>query len=163
MRKKSKYRPRAVLADPVSWVMNGLKPLRDVQSEHVKLRAKMHAAMDELVHGKGDRGHIEVLIHALNMAEALAQVATRLGQDWQDEIRAGQDSLLSMSRRGLDRGGRFIFTGAEMAAVNLAIEVHDEQLSQCSVSQLEKGVEIVRSNHLHKKVRYINPKKLELA
>jgi len=156
MRKRSKYRPRQTLQDPLSWVLNGLKPLTDIKEEHLKLLSKNHAAMDEVVHGRGTHKHMDVLISAANMAEALYKVRDDLGRDWATEIKAGQDALVAMARRGVSRGDKFLFTGPELAAVNLLLEIHDAQLAKCTVDQLERALRIVAKEILAKRARKIN-------
>jgi hypothetical protein len=159
MRKRSKYRPRQVLTDPVGWVMSGLKPLASIKDEHLLLVSKNHSAMGELTHGRGNRDHIDVLIAALNMTEGLYRVRANLGKAWASEIRAGQDALLEMTRRGVARADRFVFTGPEMAAVNVALEIHDEQLNQCTVAELEAAIQIAKREIHLKRARLIEEEK----
>jgi len=153
MRKRSKYTPRPKLADPVAWVINGFKPLAVVKDEHLKLLAKNHAAMDEITHGRGTKAHVDVLIAVVNMAEALYKVRDGLGRDWADEIRAGQDALLAMARRP-----KFVFTGPEIQAVNTVLEIHDAQLSECTIAELESAIGLVKHVIRAKRARVINDK-----
>lgn len=163
MRKRSAYRPRPVLQDPLSWVVNGLKPLASVKDEHLKLLSKNHAAMDEIVQGRGTKAHMDVLIAAVNMAEALYRVRSGLGRDWASEIRAGQDALLAMARRGVARGDRFVFTGPEILAVNTVLEVHDAQLSECTIAELESAIGIAKQEIRAKRARVIDDSKENAA
>jgi hypothetical protein len=156
MRKRSKYRPREVLQDPVAYVVNGFKPLTVVTDEHFKLLAKNHAAMDEVVKGRGTKKHVDVLITAVNMAQALYMVRDGLGRDWATEIRAGQDAVLSMAQRGVATGGRFLFTGPEVTAVNMALEIHEAQLSECSIAELDSAVKLAKAEIRAKRARVIN-------
>lgn len=158
MRKRSSYRPKGVRLDAVSWVIGGVRSLRSIKDEHLLLVSKNHAAMDELAKGIGTRDHIDIVIAALNMTEALYRVRATLGKDWKAEIRAGQDALLTMTRRGIAREDRFVFTGAELQAVNLALEVHDEQLNQCTVAELDAAITVVKTVVEKKQAREIEPK-----
>jgi len=155
MRKRSKYRPKGVRLDAVNWVVTGLKPMRSVKDEHMLLVSKNHSAMTEVVQGRGTRDHIDILIAALNITEALYRVRADLGKDWADEIRQAHDALLHMTRRGVERGNRFVFTGPEMQAVNLALGIHDEQLNQCTIAELESAIELVRIEIKSKRARVI--------
>jgi len=143
MRKKSSYRPKRVLVDPVAWVINGFKPLSSIRDQHSTLLAKTHAAMDELVRGRGTRYHVDVMVDALNMAEALAGVKRELGEDWKPEIEDAQVALKTMAERGICAGNRYIFRSEEMKAINLALQVHDEQLAICTIGQLEEAMHVV--------------------
>jgi hypothetical protein len=93
-----------------------------------------------------------VLIAALNMCEAYA--IHGFGEDWKQEIKEGQDALYSMAKRGLDKG-KFLFTGPEMQAVNLAMDIHDAQLEASSVAMMEKMIDFVTKQITLKKARPI--------
>ena len=98
---------------------------------------------------------MDVVIAALNMTEALARL--RIGGELADQIRAGQDALYTLAKRGANIG-RFIFTGPELQAVNLAMEIHDAQLDVCTIAELEKAVEIVKQELRHKRMRVVEVK-----
>jgi len=163
MRKRSSYRPKGVRLDVVNWVVAGLKPLRSIKDEHLLLVTKNHGAMVELTKGRGTREQLDVLIAALNMTEALYRVRAALGKDWAGEIRAGQDALLAMTRRGVERGNRFLFTGPEMQAVNLALEIHDAQLDMCTVAELEAAIELVKKEIQQNRARVIERTEVSLC
>ena len=60
MRKKSKYKPKGVRTDNMTWVMSSIKPLTSI-SAGTDLRIKTHDAMDKLRRGVANRGDIDVL------------------------------------------------------------------------------------------------------
>lgn len=153
MKKRSKYRPRGVIMDAVNWVVAGVKPLSSVGSEAVNLKIKNHDALDLARTGQATRVHLDVLIAALNMTEALA--LANLGKDWTTEIRAGQDALLAMAQRGRRNDNRFVFAGPELTAVNLVMEIHDAQLDACTVQQLERAIVQIRTTERAGKARKI--------
>jgi hypothetical protein len=140
MRKKSKYKPRPVLRDCMAFIKTGFEPVRN-QSETLTLRMKNHASLEEITKGRANKGHVDIMIVALNMTEALAMVREDLGADWRTEIRAAQDALFAMAQRGVATG-RWLFTGPELTAVNLAMELHDAQLDACTVDELQKAIEL---------------------
>jgi hypothetical protein len=140
MRKKSKYKPRPVLRDCMAFIKTGFEPVRN-QSETLTLRMKNHASLEEITKGRANKGHVDIMIVALNMTEALAMVREDLGADWRSEIRAAQDALFAMAQRGVATG-RWLFTGPELTAVNLAMELHDAQLDACTVDELQKAIEL---------------------
>jgi hypothetical protein len=144
MRKKSKYKPRPILRDCMAFIKTGFAPVRD-QAETMTLRMKNHASLEEITKGRGTKAHIDTVIVAMNMTEALAMIRQDLGADWRDEINAAQDALFTMAQRGLAKG-RFVFTGPELQAINLAMELHDQQLDACSVDELQKAIEL--SKHI---------------
>lgn len=153
MRKKSKYKPKGVRLDVVTWVTSGLKPFSSVPLA-VDIRIKNHVAIEQLRLGQADKENIDILIGAFNMMEGFGRMG--IGDDWQEEIRAGQDALLSVAKRGVKNAMRFVATGPELKAINLAMEIHDAQLDACNVRQLEQALDIVKDDIIYKRARAIN-------
>jgi len=156
VRKKSKYRPKGVRLDAVNWVLSGIKPFSEVPYS-VTLRIRNHDAMDKLRRGEADKEDIDTLIGAFNMCEGYMRLRPDLGRDWADEIRAGQDALLAVARRGVE-ANRFVLKAEELKAMNLVMEIHDAQLDNTTVNDMEKAMDIVNQDHRHKKVRHIREK-----
>jgi len=152
MRKKSKYKPKGIRLDALNWVLSGLKPISSVDDAIVVLKAKNHSALTEVVQGRGNRDQIDVLIAALNMCEAYAVHGK--GKDWLPEINEAQDALYHMAQRGVNTE-KFLFRGPEMQAVNLAMEIHDVQLEQSTVKQLEDMADFVAKQIVLKRARPI--------
>ena len=156
MKKRSKYRPKAQLLDPLNWVIAGMKPVLTATEVMSNVRIKNHLALRCVVEGTATRKDMDVLIEAFNVTEALTRVDASLGKDWSQEIRAGQDALLTMCKRGVAKGDRFVFTGAELNAANTVMEIHDAQLERCTVAQMEKALcEVVKDIRLRKARRVV--------
>ena len=155
MRKKSKYKPKPIRTDAIDWVLSGMKPFTSV-AIGTDIRIKNHLAMDQLRRGVATKEDVDILRGVVNMLEGLGRMG--IGDDWQEEIRAGQDALLAVARRGVKNNMRFVVTGPELQALNLAMEIHDAQLEACTVRQLEQALDIVKEDILHKRTRAINAK-----
>jgi len=151
MRKRSKYRPRGVIYDTLNYVVSGMKVV-GAMSSGTTLKIKNHAALESVRQGHGTREDIDILICAFNITEALAIM--RIGDEWKDEIRAAQDALLAVGRRGAETG-KFILRGPELTSFNLAMEIHDAQLDACTVSELEKAMNFVEETLRKKQARSI--------
>jgi len=156
MRKRSKYRPKGVFPDPVSWVLAGMKPFTSV-SLSADLRIKNHDAMDILRRGDATVATIDVLIGAFNMCEAYIMLRPELGHDWKDEIKAGLDALHAVGKRGVE-SGRFILKAEELKAMNLVMEIHDAQLENTTVRDMELAMKIVEQEYRAKRMRPIKEK-----
>ena len=154
MRKKSKYKPKGVRLDAVNWVLAGMRKVGTLPTAGVGLKLKNHEALDSIMKGEGTKEHVDVLIHAVNMAEALIRIRDDLGADWATEIKAAQDAIYTMGKRGVEKG-RFAFTGPEMTAVRVVMDVHDAQLDDCSVKEMEQALYIVSEEIRLKKCRAI--------
>jgi hypothetical protein len=88
----------------------------------------------------------------VNMAEALAK--RQLGRDWLEEIREAQDAIYQMAQRGIS-GKPFLFNGLELQAVQTIMELHDEQLRNCSVRTLELALVDIENEFKANKMRKI--------
>ena len=156
MRKRSTYRPRHVRINAVDWVLSGFKKVASLTDSNFVIRTKTRLALDALLKGKATRQDLDTIIEAANMAQALTRLG--IGRDWKGEIDAAHEAILSMCRRGIANGDRFAFTGPEMAAVKLAMDVHDAQLDECTVAQMEQGLSIVNSAIINRKATVIHDK-----
>jgi hypothetical protein len=158
MKKKSKYKPKGVRLDNMSWIISGMKKVGTLPTAGVALKLKNYEALDSILTGQGTKEHVDVLISAVNMSEALIRVREDLGRDWADEIRAAQDAVYSMGMRGHEKGS-FLFTGPEMTAVKLVMDLHDTQLDNCSVKEMEQAIFIVEEEIRLRKARAIVKRK----
>jgi len=152
MRKRSKYRPKGVRLDNLTWIQAGFKKL-DAIGAGTTLKIRNHDAMNNIRLGVATRQDIDAVIDAFNVAEALAKRG--MGADWATEIRAAQDALLELARRGVSRGFRFIVKAEELTAMNLGMEIHDAQLDVVSVRELETAMNDVMENLKHKRMRSV--------
>jgi hypothetical protein len=153
MRKKSKYKSKGVRPDLVNWVLSGLKPMNSVTLT-TDLRIKNHSAMDTLRRGDATRNEIDVLIGMMNMTEAYTRLRPEFGKDWAVEIREAQDALYAVARRGVE-SGRFILKASELKALNLVMELHDEQLNLSTVRDMEKAMDIINLEFQNRLMRPI--------
>jgi hypothetical protein len=137
MRKRSKYRPKPVLQSPLDYILSGFKPVRELPGIYLDAQLKNRTALEQVRKGLATKEDIDMLIGAFNITEALA--LSGMGRDWMDEIREGQDALLELSRRGVARGMRFTMTAKEWEKLKLVMDLHEEQLAQATVHDIEKA------------------------
>ena len=142
--------------DAVTWVINGFKPVSATGSAVLDLKIKNHSALEALRTGQAKRYDIDSIISALNVSEALARLG--IGHEYKDEIKEGQDSLLELSRRGINREDRFVAKAAELTAINYVMELHDAQLEITTIAQLEKALDMVVNEIKSRKARPIEEK-----
>jgi hypothetical protein len=110
--------------------------------------------MDALRKGDATLEDIDVLIGAFNMCEAYTMLRPELGQDWSDEIKAGLDALHAVGVRGA-MSRRFILKANELVAMNLVMEIHDAQLDNTTVADMEKAMDLVTQEYRAKRMRPI--------
>ena len=154
MRKRSAYRPKGVRLDNLSWIKAGFHKVGTLPKAGINLKLKNHEALDSLMKGEGTRDHVDALIAAFNIAEALYRVNPDLGIDYADEIKACQDVIFAMARRGL-KTGRFLFSGPELQTIRYGMEIHDVQLDEAIVRDMENALDLVNKTVLNKQARAI--------
>lgn len=142
MKKRSKYRPRAVLTDPMNYVLSGMRAVRDLPGVCLNVQLKNRTALEQIRLGTATRADVDMLIGAFNITEALAMNGT--GGDWMQEIKQGQDALLELSRRGVARGMQFTMKAQEWEALKLVMDLHEEQLAHCTVMDIERAHDAVQ-------------------
>ena len=152
MRKRSKYRPKEIIYDTMNFVRIGNTTVANMGSAATHLQMINRDSLEEILKGRGAKRHVDTLIEVFNICEAMAMM--RMGHDWMEEIHQAQDALLSMARRGV-KTGRFVFTGPEMEVVKTIMDLHEEQLKQCTVNQLDDARKLVQECKRLKKARRI--------
>jgi len=147
---KHKIVIRPKMDDPLSWVINGMKPILAADTEVAKLRMNNNAALEAVRTGSATIVHADMLLGALNMAEALANLGQ--GKDWLPEIAVAQQALRNAGERK-----KFLFTGPEMTAVYLAMDVHEAQLDspKTTIALVEEALRIVKKVIAMKKAKPI--------
>lgn len=153
MRKKSKYKPKGVRLDVMTYVKSGLLPLTSVGSEAVKLKIINHDALNNLRMGTGTKMDFDTLVESMNVAEAFAM--HNHGDDWRPEIRTALDALFDLGVRAKHNGMKFVMKSNELTALQLAMEIHDAQLDEATVNQLEQAIHTVRKIRQLKQARVI--------
>lgn len=149
MRKRSKYRPKHVLLNPMGFVMENLSPVRSHSSFMVDLKIKNHGAMEALTKGRASRSDIDTLIAMGNITEAFARLG--FGKDYSDVVKNGLQSLRSVGARGAE-SGRFILKAAEMIALNELMELHDAQMEVVTLKDMDAAIALVREEFRLKKM-----------
>jgi hypothetical protein len=138
---RKKYKPKPVRVDAITWVINGFRNISETGDAVLHLKIKNHESLECLRKGEAGRIDIDTIIGAFNIAEALARM--KIGEDYSTEIKAGQDALFAVAKRGVDRDDRFVLKATELVSINLTMEVHDAQLEITTIGELEKAMEIV--------------------
>jgi len=155
MRKRSKYRPKPVLLNPLGYVLEGLEPVRSHTSHATKLKIINHLALSNLTQGKADRHDIDVLINMVNIVEALYRLG--FGEEYAQEVQEGLEALHSVAVRGKDNN-RFILKAGEMNALNVICELHDAQLEVITIKDLDKAIALVEDERRNKRMRIVMKK-----
>ncbi len=149
MRKRSKYRPKHVLVNPVGYVLENLSPVNSHTSFMVDLKIKNHGAMDSLTKGKAKHTDIDMLISMVNMTEAFARLG--FGKDYSDVVRDGLQALRDVGKRGA-ASGSFVLKAHEMNALNAAMELHDAQMDVVTLKDMDAAIALVQEEYRLRKM-----------
>ena len=150
---RKKYKPKGVRLDAITWVINGFRNISETGDAVLHLKIKNHESLECLRKGEATRLDIDTIIGAFNIAEALARM--KIGDDYAKEIKAGQDALLEVAKRGVSRDDRFVLKAEEMQAINMTMEVHDAQLEITTIGELEKAMQIVEKEIRMRRARSV--------
>ena len=142
MRKGSNRTPRPVRLDNMTYVKAGFKPVGSVPHAGMHLKLANIASMDALILGHGTGDHSHTMREAFDMALCLPKVNKKLGADWVPELKAAKDAAYAAHDRG-ELTGRFLFTGPEMQLIKAGMEIHIQQLEECTVQEMERAIVLV--------------------
>jgi hypothetical protein len=142
MRKRSSYKPRAVLANPLAYVIEGMKPVAQHESYLIDLKIKNHSAMAALTQGHATRADMDVLIAMNNITEALWRMG--FGKEFNHVMRGGHMALVEIANRGAATH-RFIVRANEMNALNELMDLHDAQMDVITIKDMESALALVKS------------------
>ena len=155
MRKRSKYRPKPVLANPMGYVIESMTPVAQHDSFALDLQTKNHFALAMLTQGNATKADINVLISAFNITESLWRLG--FGKEYRNVVDVGIRALRAVGKRGLDTD-KFALEPDEADALNEAMELHDAQLEIITVGDMDRAVRIVHEEIRNKRATPIKEK-----
>ena len=156
MKKRSKYRKKVVLINPVAYVLESIKPVRYHDDYLINLKIKNDDSMASLTRGVATRKDIETLINMVDASEALYRMG--FGEGYGDVVSEGINALREIGRRGA-QDNRFIVKAQEMTALNAAMELHDAQMDIITVKDMERAIEMVNREFDQGKMKTIVERK----
>ena len=151
MKKRSRYCPKPIRQDVMSFVKAGIQTVAATGALS-SLQIKNHDALASLVRGHANRQDIEMLIEASNMTEGLAWLG--FGKQWNQAIKAGEDAIGSIASKGA-ANSHFIGTGLELEALRELMSVHDAQLEAVTVQHMERAMDRVNEVKRNKRAREV--------
>ena len=140
MRKRSKYRPKPVLVNPLGYVLESMKPVAHHDQYLIDLKIKNHQAMVALLHGKATYDDFDILIALSNVVEALYKLG--FGEGYKDVTVDGREAIIKIVNRAASIK-RFTPTGLEIQALNLLMELHDAQMDVITIKDMERALDYI--------------------
>lgn len=134
---RRKYRPKPVRLNAHEYVLESVKPLTQHDSYVVDWSIKNHMAFQALMQGQATRDHLNTLVAARNICEAIA--VTLKGADPDGTLTRSAVALIDICDRA-NAGKGTAMKAAEMQAVRDLLASHDELLKQVTVREFEEAL-----------------------
>jgi len=141
MRKKSKYKPKPVLQNPLGFVLENITPITQHEDYLLNLQLKNSSAMERLLKGKADKKDMNTLIAMSNITEALQLMG--FGTEYKEVGIDGREALIGIIMRAV-KIRRFTPTGKEIQSLNMLMELHDAQMDVITVKVMDEAVNLAK-------------------
>lgn len=140
MRKRSNYRPKPVFVDPLGYVLEANKLLKDHESYVVNWELKNIAAFSALLKGEATKAELDTLVAARNIVDALLVVCGVK----QDDGTLARSACALMEICDRYSQGKRALKAPEIQALRDMMQVHDELLDVVTVGHFEKALAYAR-------------------
>lgn len=137
MRKRSKYRPKGIIRNPIAYVMESMTPVAQHDSYLLDLKIKNSEAMVALLRGDATKRDMDTLIAMSNIVEALWNLG--FGQDYKEVAIEGRVAILNIVHRAVTTK-RFVPTGEQVKALQMLMELHDAQMDVITIKDMERAL-----------------------
>lgn len=157
MRKRSKYRPKFVAADPVSYALSLVAPVISNPSWLVSVRLKNHGAVASMMDGAGNQRQMRDITAMFNMCRML----TLMGKQAElgvCVIPQAENAIADIQARAVQLG-RYVLTGPEITTLKQLLEAHDAQLDTCTQGDIDRAIARTARERLGGKSRTLKSSK----
>jgi hypothetical protein len=137
MRKRSRYKPKPVLVDPLGYVLESAKPLVEHDSYVLDWKLKNNEAFASLLKGQATRTDLDTLTAAHNITEAL--IVTLDGKDIDGTVARSAVALMDICARA-NAGKGTAMKAPEIQAMRDLMGLHDELMDVVTIRQLETAL-----------------------
>lgn len=148
VRKKSKYKPRQILQNPLGFVLENITPITQHKNYLVDLQLKNSSAMERLLKGKANKQDMNILIVMSNITEALQLMG--FGTEYKEVGVDGREALIGIIMRAV-KILRFTPTGKEIQSLNMLMELHDAQMDVITVKSMDAAVGLAKKLIIQKR------------
>lgn len=151
---RKKYRPRAMIANPIEYVKESLVPVARHESYLIDLKIRNSMAMSTLLRGGATKADMDALIAMSNIVEALCKLG--FGKEHSPIAVDGREAILRIVFRAVEKL-RFTPTGPEITALNGLMELHDAQMDVITIRDMERALEYAKTQLRNKNVTRLPP------
>lgn len=137
MKKRSRYKPKPVLVDPVRFVVESSTLLVDHGNHALSWKIKNNQAFASLMQGKANKLDMDTLAAVHNITEAL--LVTLGGKDIDGTVIRSAVAIIDICDRA-NKGKSLAMRALEMQAMRDLMSLHDELVDVVTVGQFEKAL-----------------------
>lgn len=137
MRKRSRYKPKPVLVDPVAFVVEGSTLLADHGGYALSWKLKNNQAFASLMRGQASKMDMDTLAAVHNITEGL--LVTLGGRDVDGTVARSAVAIIDICARA-GEGKNLAMRAEEMQAMRDLMSLHDELVDVVTVGQFEKAL-----------------------
>ena len=141
MRKKSKYKPKGVRLDTMTYIVEGMTKVVDKKSAYLTTHLKNLSALDSLTKGVANKKEMDIIIGVINVAEALCELGA--GSEYRQLVLDASSALYDVCKRSFEINDRFVCRGEELSAIKTGYEVHDAQMEVCTLAMLDEALDVI--------------------
>lgn len=138
--------PKYVARNPMITFFGGMSGQHAKHLQSTKLGN--HTALSNMARGVGDMADWQHLVGAINCATVMCEHG--IGLEFHEHMVAARDALLACGKRAYRNGNRFLFAGAELRALNEAIDCHDAQLENVRAKDIDRAANEVQRRLTHR-------------
>lgn len=148
MRKRSSYRPKGRIQNPIAYVMESLTRVASHDSYLIDLKIKNSQAMLALMRGEATKRDMDTLIAMSNIVEALYRLG--FGSEYKEVGIGGREAILNIVHRAVTTS-RFVPTAEQIKALQLLMELHDAQMDVITIKDMERALALTKTEFLNKR------------
>ncbi|WP_371763363.1 hypothetical protein [Massilia sp.] len=139
------YRPKGTCDNPLG-IFGGMG---QTHADHLRrIQTLNHLAMADMAQGRGTREQWNRIVGAVNIANVMCEMG--IGDEFRQATIAARDALLELGKRAVRNDDRFVCTGAELTAINLALDCHDAQLENVRAIDVDRAADEVARRVRHR-------------
>lgn len=138
-RPRKQYRPRPVNPSAIVDAFAAHLPMATDKQQDVSLVA--HQSLTALTSGKGTEFDSDALAVAMNLSMLLTEIG--VGREYQAVAIAGQEAVARCKARA-ERSGKWGLDGPGIAAIEHALELHDQQVEIATQAQMSAALREMR-------------------
>ena len=144
MRKRSNYRPKKNLRNPLGFVLEGLAPVSK-HEEYLNIKLKNEVAFNALKENKASNHDVTIIANAHNFVDSLMRIG--FGVEYKDVLEQGKKAILALALRAQTRHN-FDPTPEEIFALEQLLELNDAQMDTVTVGDVYRAQKLEASSRL---------------